>query len=162
MSVSKLSPEDIRKHKGVSFVGVVTTFLMYTKDGEFFMAKRSKNARDEHGKWEIQGGGLKLGKTLEENVVCEMEEESNTKPIKMEFLGHREVFRNLGDGTPTHWIAMDFAVLVDKAEVKINETDIFDDSGWFTLANQPSPVHSQHKELIAKYRNRLETLLKID
>lgn len=160
MSIEKLPSEILREHKGVSFVGVTTCFLMYTDEGEFFMAKRSKNARDEHGCWEIQGGGLKWGSTAEDNIVREMMEESGVKAQKIDFMGYRDVFRELPDGTPTHWLALDFAVLVDKDEVGINEPDMFDDSGWFTLDNQPSPLHSQHKKLMNKHREKLKKILK--
>jgi len=160
MTADKLSAEILRQHKGVSFVGVTTCFLMYDETGEFFMAKRSKNARDENGRWEIQGGGLKWGQTAEENMIREMREESGAEAQKIDFLGYRDVFRTLDDGTPTHWIALDFAVLVDKDKVKITEPDMFDDSGWFTLGNQPSPLHSQHKTLINKHRDKLKIILK--
>lgn len=160
MPIKKLPAEILREHKGVSYVGVTTCFLMYTREGEFFMAKRSKNARDEHGRWEIQGGGLKWGMTAEENVVREMLEEGGVNPQKIDFLGYRDVFRQLPDGTPTHWLALDFAVLVDKDKVTINEPDMFDDSGWFTLSTQPSPLHSQHETLMKKHRNKLKKIIK--
>lgn len=160
MPINKLPAGVLRQHKGVSFVGVTTCFIMYDQNGEFFMAKRSNNTRDEHGKWEIPGGGLKWGQTAEENVMREMQEESNAKAKKIEFLGYRDVFRDLKDGTPTHWVALDFAVLVDRNEVKINEPDMFDDSGWFTLGNQPSPLHSQHKNLMNKHQKRLLRIIK--
>jgi ADP-ribose pyrophosphatase YjhB (NUDIX family) len=159
MAFKKIDSDTLREHKGKSFVGVVTCFLLYDKDGYFFMAKRSKNARDEQGKWEIQGGGLKWGQTAMENALREMKEESNAVPKKIEFLGYRDIFRTI-DGVATHWISLDFAALVDRKTIKINEPDMFDDSGWFTLSQQPSPVHSQHKETIKDYEDRLNKILK--
>lgn len=41
-----LSPEALRQHKGISFVGVTTCFLCYNKDGEYFMARHSSRALD--------------------------------------------------------------------------------------------------------------------
>jgi len=158
--IDKLPPDILRKHKGTSFVGITTCFVMYTKNGEFFMAKRSNNTRDEHGRWEIQGGGLKFGQTAEENAIREMKEESRATPLKVDFLGYRDVFRENKNGDKTHWLALDFAILVDKNEVKINEPDMFDDSGWFTLSKQPTPVHSQHKVLINKYLKKLKKIIK--
>jgi 8-oxo-dGTP diphosphatase len=93
------------------------------------LSKRSKLTRDEHGTWEPGGGGLKHGQTLEENVRRELKEEYGTEPVRLDFIGYRDVFRTRDDGTPTHWLAMDFAVNVDPLKIRINEPDMIDDSG---------------------------------
>ena len=38
------------------------------------MSKRSVNARDEHGKWDIGAGGIELGQTVEETLEKEIKE----------------------------------------------------------------------------------------
>jgi ADP-ribose pyrophosphatase YjhB (NUDIX family) len=159
MSLPKLSPEVLRDHKGISFVGITTCFFCYDHLGRFFMAKRSRNARDEHGTWEIGGGGLKWGLTAEENMRREVREEYNGEVLKATFLGYRDIFRNLPDGTPTHWLGMDFAALVDPEDIKINEPDMFDDAGWFTMGNLPKPGHSQQRIFFEKYADQLAELL---
>ena len=123
------------------------------------MAKRSRKARDEQGRWEIQGGGLKWGDSPLDNLQREVLEECGVSPQRIEFLGYRSIKRKLKDGTPTHWISLDFAALVDRAKVRLNEPEMFDNMGWFTLERQPKPVHSQHKIFIAKYEDRLRKLL---
>lgn len=132
-----------KKHKGVSFVGVTTCFICYDASGRIFMAKRSHQARDEQGCWDIGGGGLDWGLTAEANVIKEIQEEYTATPSRVDFLGYRDVFRSLADGTSTHWLALDFAALVNPDDVAINEPEKFDDSGWFTLESLPSPLHSQ-------------------
>ncbi|MGI9027696.1 MAG: NUDIX domain-containing protein [Candidatus Saccharimonadales bacterium] len=154
-----LSEEILRLHKGVSFVGVTTCFFTYDAEGRFFMGKRSQNTRDEQGRWEIGGGGLKFGQTAEANMLRELKEEYNATAIKSELLGYRDVFRELPDGTKTHWVGLDFAVLVDPAEVKINETEMCDDSGWFTRDTLPSPLHSQQAPFFEKYKAQLDQTL---
>lgn len=156
---SKLPAEVLRQQKGTSFVGVSTCFLCYSKDGQCFMAKRSSKARDEPGRWDNGGGGLKWGVTAEDNVRREVEEEYAATPLKIDFLGYRDVFRQLADGTPTHWLAIDFAVLVNKDEVKINEPEIFDDSGWFVRWDEPSPLHSQIPFMLKKYVKEIEKVM---
>ena len=123
------------------------------------MAKRSQNARDEQGTWENGGGGLKLNSTAEENVRREIQEEYSVMPNDLEFWGYRDVFRVRPDGTPTHWIALDFGVFVERAQVKINEPDKFDDSGWFKLENLPSPLHSQIERMHKIYRVQYQKIL---
>lgn len=43
--------------KGVDYIGVCVVYFCHDGKGEFVMAKRSSNARDEHGRWDIGGGG---------------------------------------------------------------------------------------------------------
>ena len=157
--IEKLPPDILRKHKGISFVGVSTCFFVHDKSGRFFMGQRSKNSRDEHGTWELGGGGLKMGMLAEENLHRELKEEYNATPIETKFLGYRDVLRKLQDGTPTHWLALDFAVRVDPGEVRINEPDMFDDSGWFTLETLPTPLHSQQMTFFEQYADQLAPLL---
>lgn len=158
MAIEKLSSEILRRHKGISFVGVTTCFLCHDGAGRIFLAKRSSKARDEHGRWEMGGGGLKMGETAEANMRREVKEEYNATPLAVEFLGYRDALRTNPDGTPTHWVALDFAVHVDPAEVKIMEPDMFDDSGWFTLDTLPQPLHSQQ---LATFENNAAQLARI-
>ena len=123
------------------------------------MAKRSQAARDEKGRWDIGGGGLDWGLTAEENVIKEVQEEYAATPLKVDFLGYRDVFRTLPDATQTHWLALDFAVLVDADDVMINEPHKFDDSGWFTLDKLPKPLHSQILDTFRKNKAILERVL---
>lgn len=159
MAIKKLSPENIRKHKGVSFTGVTTVFWCHDGTGNLFLVKRSKNARDEHGRWDPGAGGLKHGQSLEQNVRRELKEEYDVVPIILEFICYRDVFRELYDGTPTHWLAMDFAVEVDPTKVKINEPDMIDNFGWFTLDNLPQPLHSQFDDFLDIHGSRLRSLM---
>jgi len=124
------------------------------------MAQRSKNSRDEKGRWEVGGGGLKWGFKAEDNMRREVLEEYNAKPLEVRFLGYRDVIRNPSDGPANHWVALDFAVLVDPKDIRINEPDMFDDGAWFTLDNLPSPLHSQQKTFFAKYTKEIKSLLK--
>ena len=157
--MKKLSSEILRQHKGISFVGVTTSFLCHDGRGNFFMAKRGVKCRDEVGCWDGGGGGLKWGQTAETNATREIEEEYTVKPKKLEFLGYRDVFRE-HNGNKTHWLSLDFTALVDRPKVKINEPDFFDGAGWFNLKNLPSPLHSQFPTLLKKYKKQLTKILK--
>jgi len=125
------------------------------------MAKRSARARDEHGRWDFGGGGLKHGYSLEDNVRREVKEEYDAEAKDIEFIGYFDAFRETPEGVPTHWLAMCFAVRVDPAEVKINEPDLFDDGGWFTLDSLPSPPHSQIGIFMNLHSARLKEIMAI-
>ncbi len=146
MSFSKLDSEILRAHKGKSFVGISTGAAIFNTRGQLFLAKRSTGARDEHGAWDVCGGGLEVGLTLEENMRQEMLEEFNiTTDAPLHFLRFKEAFRTDQDGDKTHWLSIGYVVVLSDQEIayiRINEPDKFDEIGWFDLDNLPSPLHS--------------------
>jgi ADP-ribose pyrophosphatase YjhB (NUDIX family) len=156
----QLSDEQLHKLKGVEFVGVTTVFFCHDGKGKFLMSKRSQSCRDERGRWEIPGGGLKWGVTAEDNIRREVKEELGADVQPIDFLGYRDMLRTNHDNQKTHWLALDFAVLVDPNQVKIGEPDKCDEIGWFTLDRLPTPVHSQNPVFINKYQTKLELILK--
>lgn len=122
------------------------------------MAKRSNEARDECGRWDVGGGGLKWGVSAEQNLIREVEEEYGVTPKNVRFLGYRDAFRELEGGSPTHWLALDFLVEVRRDKLHIAEPEMFDESGWFTLDDLPQPLHSQLPEAFHKYKDTLASL----
>ena len=146
MSVQKLDAETLRRHKDKSFVGVSTAVAIFNQKGQLFMAQRSINTRDEHGRWDVCGGGLKWGVQVEDNIRREMHEEfavESSQPLH--FFGFREAFRTDQLGDKTHWVCLDYIIILTDDEAKsvhINEPENFDDSGWFDLDKLPSPLHS--------------------
>ena len=139
---------------GIDYVGVTTVYFCHDGKGNFVMAKRSNQARDEHGRWEIGGGALEHEITVEDNLKKEIAEEYGTGVLSFEFLGFRDVHRE-HEGAKTHWIGLEFKVLVDPHKVKNNEPHKFDEIGWFTLNTIPDFVHSQFPEFLEKYKDKL-------
>lgn len=159
MTFQKLTPDELRKHKGVSFTGITTVFFCHDGKGKVFLTKRSKNCRDEHGRWDPGGGGLKHGQAIEANLIREIKEEYDVEPLRHEFVGYFDAFRETPDGLPTHWLAMIFAVHVDPNKIRINEPDMVDDHGWFTLDELPEPLHSQFRLFLDKLGSELRTAI---
>ena len=118
------------------------------------MQKRNENTRDEHGRWDTGGGGLEYGQTVEGTLRKEIEEEYCTDVIDYEFLGYRDVHRE-HNGSKTHWIALDFKVLVDCHKVKNGEPHKFDEIGWFSFDSLPDNLHSQLVNFFKPYQDRL-------
>lgn len=141
--------------KGVDYVGVCVVYFCHDGKGNFVMANRNSTTRDEHGRWDIGGGGLEFGDTVEGTIRKEIQEEYCTNVLDFEFLGYRDVHRE-HQGKPTHWVALDFKVRIDPAEVKNGEPEMFEEVKWFTLDTIPENVHSQFPNFLNLYRQKLK------
>ncbi len=138
--------------RGVDFVGVTCSFVCHDGKGRVLMHKRSKNCRDEHGRWDNGGGAHEFGHSLEETVTREIKEEYGADAFNLQFIKVYDAHRELADGTPTHWVAVVFAAQVDPKQAKNNEPYKIDEIGWFTLKDLPSPLHSQAKHTLASVK----------
>jgi ADP-ribose pyrophosphatase YjhB (NUDIX family) len=157
--MKKLDPKTLRAHKGISFVGVATSALCHDGKGNFLMMKRGPLARDENGRWDILGGGLKHGVDIESNLLRELDEELCTTASDIIYLGYRDVHRKLDDDTPTHWISIDHIMKIDRSKAKIGEPGVIDEIGWFTLETIPSPVHSQFDIFLKVNLQKIKAIL---
>ena len=102
--------------KGEDYIEVSVVYFCHDGKENVLLAQRSKNARDEQGRWDIGGGGVELGEAIIDTLKKEIKEEYSTDIINQEFLGYRDVFRKNND-KKTHWVTLDFKVLVDKEKV---------------------------------------------
>lgn len=139
---------------GTDCIGIVVCFFCHDGNGRFVMDKRSTNARDEQGTWEIGGGAVELHDGVEGTLKREVKEEYGADIHSFEFLGFRDVHR-LTNGKKSHWITLDFKVLVDPIQVKNGEPKKFDAVEWFTPGTLPNPTHSQFKTFMKKYQKKL-------
>jgi len=142
--------------KGVDFTGITVVYFCHDGKGNFVMAKRSKNSRDEHGRWDIGGGGLEFGDTAEQTLRKEIKEEYCADVIGFEFLGYRDVIRE-HEGQRTHWLSLDFKVLIDSIQVANGEPHKFDDISLFTTQTLPDAqqIHSQLLHFLKIYKEKL-------
>ena len=160
MALKKLTPEQIRLHKGLSFTGISTVFFCYDQAGRILLQKRSAKARDENGRWDPGAGGLKHGQSVIDSLKREIKEEYGVQPLKIDFIGYRDAFRTNSNGLATHWLALDFAVLVDPKKIKISEPDMIDEIGWFSLNKLPQPLHSQFDSFYQLHGKSLEGIIR--
>jgi 8-oxo-dGTP diphosphatase len=141
--------------KGVDYTGVTVVYFCHDGQGNFLFSKRSTNCRDEHGCWDEGGGSIEFDHTVEGTLRKEIKEEYCTDVLDYEFLGYSDVHRE-HEGTKTHWIALDFKVLIDREKVKNGEPHKFDEIGWFRLDKLPSPLHSQTPRRLGLYKDKLK------
>ncbi len=140
--------------QGVDYPGVTIVYFCHDGQGNFIMAKRSTLARDELGAWDIGGGALDFGVSVEETLRKEIKEEYSTDVKAFAFLGYRDVHRSY-ISHKTHWVALDFKVLIDPGKVANGEPHKFDDVQMFTFDTMPNPIHSQLPEFLKLYRAKL-------
>ncbi|MFA6552445.1 MAG: NUDIX domain-containing protein [Candidatus Paceibacterota bacterium] len=140
--------------KGEDFTGITVVFLCHDGKGNVLLSKRGSNCRDEHGTWDPGGGGLEFGDTVLDTLRKEIGEEYCTDVLDYEFLGYRDVHRE-HQGKRTHWIALDFKVLVDKKKAKNGEPHKLEAVEWFTLDKLPSPLHSQFPKFLEDYKGKI-------
>jgi 8-oxo-dGTP diphosphatase len=140
--------------KGVEYTGVAIVFACHDGKGNYFLNKRSDKTRDEHHTWDCGGGGLDFGDTVEGTLQKEIKEEYAADVITSEFLGFRDVHRE-HEGVKTHWIALDFRVLIDPAQAANGEPHKFEEVGWFSIKDFPAPLHSQFPHFLELYKDKL-------
>ena len=137
-----LADEMTDSRRGIDHIGVGVPCAIHDGKGRILLHKRGKNARDERGRWDVTGGAIEFGETIEEAVRREIKEEISTVPLDMEFLAAYDVHRTQ-KGKKTHWIQVMYAVVVDPKKVKIGEPDKIAEIGWFKFKDIPRPRHSQ-------------------
>lgn len=70
---------------GHDFIGVVVCAVVHDGIGNMLLLKRGANARDEHGKWDICGGGIDFGESIETALIRELDEELKLFRLKLDF-----------------------------------------------------------------------------
>src|SRR3989338_7567131 len=122
----------MQESKGIDHIGVCVGFFCHDGNGKFLLSKRSQHTRDEQGRWDPGGGALELHETIQDAIRREIQEEYCTDVLSSEFLGIRDVHREHND-QKTHWVALDYKVLIDPSKVQNGEPHKADDVAWFTL-----------------------------
>lgn len=140
--------------KGIDYIGNTVVFACHDGQGNYFLAKRSTACRDEHGTWDPGGGGIEFGDSVIDTLRKEIEEEYCADVLDYEFLGYRDVHRE-ENGVKSHWIALDFKVLIDRAQAANGEPHKLDEVGWFRIDDLPHPQHSQFPHFLELYKEKL-------
>ncbi len=123
---------------GVDYIGVSVGALILNKKGEIFLTKRGLQATNERGMWEIPGGKVRFGETLQDAVKREMKEEYGVDLILAYQFPAQD---HLIPRERQHWVPTCFVarVRVGQAPV-IREPEKCTEIGWFSLEHLPSPL----------------------
>lgn len=134
---------DLRR--GIDHIGISASFVVHDGKGRVLLQKMGPKARDEQGNWDVGGGAIEFGETINDAVRREIREELLTEPLEVNFLTAYEALREF-NGRLTHWVTLLHAVKVNPQKVGIGEPHKTTEIKWFTSDNLPSPLHSQFQK----------------
>ncbi|MCA9330998.1 NUDIX hydrolase [Candidatus Saccharibacteria bacterium] len=138
---------DLRR--GVDHIGISAAAIIHDSRGKILLMQRGPKARDENGRWDIVGGAIEFGESIDDALVREVSEELCTEPFDIKFLGAYDAHRE-HNGDKTHWICLLHCARIDKDKIQIGEPEKIAALGWFGLEDIPTPQHSMlHKALAA-------------
>ncbi len=140
---------------GVNYPGITLPFVCHDGNGNFLLHQRSNECRDEKMRWDFGSGQIEFGEKVEEGVLRELIEEYGCTGKICEQLPALSILRTM-DGTPTHWVAIPFIILVEPKDVKIMEPHKVNDYGWYKLSVLPQPFHSGWQGVYEVYKPYLE------
>ena len=135
---------------GIDYIGVIAPFFCHDGNGNFLFYKRSKNAKDEKGKWDCSGGTVQFGEQPIEAVRRKLKIQYGCEGEIQEQLSACSVLIEI-DGVKNHWLAVPFILKVDSKDVKISEPEKMDEIAWFRLSNLPKPLHSGVEYILNLY-----------
>lgn len=139
----QLAGDKVDLRRGIDHIGISACAVIHDGNGKILLMKRGPEARDERGCWDICGGAIEFGESIDDAIRREVQEELCAAPLDVVFSHAYDAHRVHTDGRPTHWIALVHFVKVDPKEVKIGEPHKISELGWFTKDTLPQPLHSQ-------------------
>jgi 8-oxo-dGTP diphosphatase len=107
----------------------ITACVFLHKDGKLFLGKRSLNKKMFPGKFEIPGGHIEFGETIEEGLLREIKEELNIE------INLGEIFNAFTylEGGNKHVVEIDyFATMKDPNQSITFDAEDFSEYAWIT------------------------------
>lgn len=142
-----VAEDKVDLRRGIDHIGVGAASIIHDGQGKLLLMKRGPKARDERGCWDVCGGAIEFGESVDEAIKREVMEELCVEVKDIDFLEVYDAHRE-HEGSRTHWIQIVHAVLVDPKGVKIGEPHKISEIGWFGLDDLPSPLHSQFSKCL--------------
>jgi len=145
---------------GVHYIGISTPFYCHNEECLFVLHKRSKNCRDEQGRWDFGSGQLEFGEDPLDGVLREVFEEYGVKGEIVGSIPAHSILRE-NQGVKTHWLAVPFFVKVDISQVRNGDPDKIEEISFFSLDNLPSPLHTGVSFTMQKFAGYFDKYRKI-
>lgn len=114
--------------RGKDYIGVGVGALIINDEGRFLLGLRGKKAKNEQGKWEIPGGGVEFGETLQQALKREIKEEIG---IEIEVISLLQVADHILE--KEHWVSPTFICKIISGTPTIMEPEKCDRLEWVTI-----------------------------
>lgn len=138
---------------GKDCIGVGVGALILNDKNEVLLALRSQQAKNEKGKWEIPGGAVEFGETLEAALHREVFEEFG---VTISIIKRFNVVDHILPDEQQHWVAQTFLCRIVSGEPKNCEPEKCDGLGWFTVqAAEQLPLSVVTKDDISILKKEL-------
>ncbi len=106
--------------------------MIFNDEGKIFLSLRGPKARNERNTWEVPGGKVEFGETLEQAVIREtMEEFGIVIRVKKLLQVCDHILKNEGQ----HWVSPTYLCELVSGQPKIREPEKCAAIGWYSLAD---------------------------
>jgi len=106
------------------------------------------------GQWNLPGGHLDFGETIEECARRELVEETGLKASETKLICVNEEL-NFIKTDQKHYVTLGVLVEVKYGEPEIKEPDKCERLDWFRLDQLPSPLFAPSQNIIESYRKKV-------
>jgi 8-oxo-dGTP diphosphatase len=133
----------IKKIQQVSIKGLIH------RDGKILVIKTPRTSV-KSAKWELPGGRMDFGETVEQTFRREMQEELGFKKVKLGQFINIWSFTRVRDGVDHHFVILDFAAFTDETDIKLS----FEHTDYKWVGEKEADklkMRSGHKKSIKKF-----------
>lgn len=116
--------------RGIDYIGVGVGAAIFNDEGKLFLTQRGEKAKNEVGTWEIPGGSVEYGETLQEALRREIREEHG---ITIDIIELLAVCDHIIPDEHQHWVSPTYICRITNGTPRILEPDKCARIGWFTL-----------------------------
>jgi mutator protein MutT len=142
--------------RGIDYIGVGVGACILNEVGEVLLAQRGPLAKNERGTWEIPGGGVEFGETLEVALKREILEEIG---VEIKIISLLQVCDHILPAEKQHWVSPTYLCHIVSGEPTIKEPGKCSDMGWFSLeAAAKLPLSQVTQSDIAMLQTRASAL----
>ena len=143
--------------KGLPRIQQVSIKGFLCRDKKVLLLKTPENDKND-GTWELPGGRMDFGESVEQAFSREMKEELGFEKAVMGKLLNSWSFMSVREGIDYHFIIFDFEIYSDESKIKLS--DEHDEYRWIGEGEfEKLNMREGHKETLRKYFGNTETEL---
>lgn len=115
---------------GIDYIGVGVGALIFNDEGKFLITLRGPKAKNERGTWEIPGGKVEFGESIEQAIKREIMEEHG---IEIEVKELLQVADHIIPDEKQHWVSPTLICEIVSGKPVIKEPEKCSEIRWVSL-----------------------------